>query len=854
MKRTSRAATILAGLASAAVLAGLVGPWGVGAAEAASLATPVITGPTDANPILKDVTLSWLSVPGAGSYDVEVGTDGQWSDTPTFSGSTGTSSLTLPVTLPHASYVWHVRAVNAQGHGAWSANGTFSRGWLDRPTLVAPIGGVALNTVPQFSWSAVPLASAYLLQVSTCPTFNDASPTTASRCDVAPTATPTASASPTDNHPTQDQTSPFVWSCYTTHLTVTPFTGVATQGEDNPGACVFSGLVPQAPLYWRVRAGDRYVGTAAITDTTPASTSGISHLPPATKPNDPNITSACPTAPSGGGSSASPSSTVTPSASPSASGAAGGGAATGCDPTHPLEFGAWSATESFSWSDIVTEGDYSTLPAITANPLPAAICPSDSHGPVCTDFPTLTWPQDCVAGLCASNYRIYVSLDAAYSNIVRIAETPGGAMSRVVSPPAMLSWTPTDDWRDSSVNRSYYYAIQPCTSEGCGAVTSRPPSFRKVTPALTQVSPVGGADASGNVQLQWQGLGDRLAQVSGSATSEASAYHLQIADADTNPSFDASGLLLDTTVDGARCANVGGAPFTDTAVQHAIESCDASSAFPASAQTNPFTGPDVMSYTTNQVLPDGNLIWRVQPVDGSGHKLPWSSAAAFVRDTDNPVVTMAPLTDVSVKPVFTVSFLEPVTGMSSSTLTLFPAVPAIVTVTSSKTATLVPTSPLAAGGSYQLMISSAVKDLSGHSPAAAGPVATVATTMDDPSPGITYRGAWGARFSSNALGGGYHRSVPTTTSQTTASARFFGTGIVVGGCAGPSNGVVDIYVDGVRYVHLDTYRSFTGCALVLGRITGLHRGFHQVQFRGVGTRSRASHGTAVGLDAFRSLP
>ncbi|MDP9101254.1 MAG: hypothetical protein M3N21_03800, partial [Actinomycetota bacterium] len=160
----------------------------------------------------------------------------------------------------------------------------------------------------------------------------------------------------------------------------------------------------------------------------------------------------------------------------------------------------------------------------------------------------------------------------------------------------------------------------------------------------------------------------------------------------------------------------------------------------------------------------------------------------------------------------------------------------------------------AAGGSYQLTLSPAIKDLVGHSAVPSGSVATVGLTLDDPSPGIVYAGNWAARFSSNALGGGYHRGLPTPGAQTSATASFFGSGVIVGACAGPGNGIVDLYIDGTRRARVDTYRSYSGCGVVIGRFYGLGRGLHRVQFRGVGLHQAASRGSAVGLDAFRALP
>jgi hypothetical protein len=237
----SRSRSRLAGLAALAVAAGALTPLAVGsssAAAAAAPAAPALLGPLSAGPVVKDVVLDWRSVGEADSYVVELGTDDDWSDDPVHTEKTVATELALPAWLPHASYLWRVAAVDDGVQGAWSRNGTFTRGWRSRPELLSPAVGAAVAGRPTFSWTPVPGASAYQFQVSSSATFSGGSPL--------------------DADPANDQASPKVDTCYTTRTELTPFSGRAS-GQEQAGPCVFSVLGSGSTVYWRVRAIDRYV-------------------------------------------------------------------------------------------------------------------------------------------------------------------------------------------------------------------------------------------------------------------------------------------------------------------------------------------------------------------------------------------------------------------------------------------------------------------------------------------------------------------------------------------------------------------------------------------------------------------
>ncbi len=812
--------TCLAGLAGAAVVAGVLTP-GVAAAQTApaspspsptgsasasasagataspsagtakdapgrELPAPRVVGPRDAlSPAAltyrKHVVLDWEPVLGATGYRVEVGQDENWADVPVLEQDVVSTELTLPLGLPHASYLWRVSSLDGSTHGAWS-EGSFTKQWTDTPTPLGPNGPVTGR--PTFSWSPVADASAYELQISTSPTFGD-------------------------SRPTETQASPQVDTCFTSHTRVTPFTGVLSVDEDNPGACVFSLLGTGEQRYWRVRALDRVVEGGAEGATKPASSEGISHLPPNSSPAD--IASACPGATPV--PTVAPVGAATPTASPSPTPAANGekGEASGCTPTHEGEKGSWSATTPFGARyPSVPLVDYRTLDrpsvhTVESDPRSAPVCPSGT----CVDVPTLTW--DAVPG--ASRYRVYVALKPTYDNIVRVVET------------SATEWTATDTWRDNAAGASYYYVVQPCTVEGCGGVTPTPPSFRKssraVVPVLTPVSAAGAVLKAGDVPLAWTSLASRVRAVEGgescgsydarvacwTPTLEASSYRVQVTAADDT--FFQRTLVDDAEVDGTR-----------------------------------YVSPET-------VYPTGSYRWRVQPVDPSGHALAWSEPGSFVVDATPPTATVTggPRVDAPL----TVRFSEPVRGVSGSSVTLVPAAAAALRVAlDGRSATLVPARTFTPGQTYTVRLGSGIADVAGNTLVPVTGTAAMDKLVDDGSRALAYAGAWGARSASNAVGGGFRVSTPAMKAQTAATVTLAGKGALVTGCVGPAGGMMDVWVDGSKRGRVDTYRSFSGCGVRLARVA-LPDGVHRVQVRGVGLKRAASKGTTVSLDAVTAL-
>ena len=789
--RRPRAAARRAGIAavSTALLAGGLAPLVAGGAEAASLLPgPTVVGPSEATSVLKEVVLDWAPTVGATSYVVQVGTDQEWSDAPTLALTTVATRLTLPASLPHASYMWRVAAVGAGGQGRWSTNGTFSRGWGDQAGPLTPAEGTAVGPDagrPTFSWTPVPTASEYQLQVSTSRFFDAPFRTTAT-----------------------DKTE----ACFTTRTSVTPFTGQANAKNDGAGECVFTLLGTGEVRYWRVRPLDHVVDGAAEVDTSPIVDEGINSQPPQQEP-DSLDTSACSiprvaasASPSTSGSpspSASPSAAPSPSgsASPSATPSASPSAAAGgpCEPANTTEKGPWSTTTSFSAAYAGAAPDesrrFERLAAVNSPALSSDVCAAA----VCRDFPTVSWPA--VPG--ASRYRLYVALDSRYDNIQAIVETSG------------LQWTPTDQWRESTAGAAYYVVVQPCTTTGsqagCGAVGA-PTTFRKSSPKLAPTAPAEDvALPGGEVVLSWQGASQALAASTGRpATSEAYAYHVQVS-TPANPDFLTAGLVDDATVDST----------------HHV--------------------------SATKTYGDGQFLWRVQAVDASGHKLPFSAVRAFSRDATPPTFTVTPAT-TSVNGPVKVSFSEPVVGVSASTVTLAGASASLAVSADRRTATLTPRTRLRPGALHGVSVTAAVTDPAGNPVVARTVGVRVNPVADDRSPSVLLAGTWARLGASNAVAGTYSRSVPTSRAWAVASVVMSGRGFDVKGCVGPTNGIVEVWVDGVRVQRFDAYRSFSGCGVTFARTTFVKGpGVHRVEVRGTGAKSARSKGTTFGIDAISAI-
>jgi hypothetical protein len=758
-------------------------------AVSAPLAAPQSLSPDDGgsaypHAVLKTVTLSWSAVSGATGYRVQVGTDSTWSDDNaiSFTQDVAQTSVTLPVSLPHATYVWRVAALKGSTVGHWSSEegqaqseAEFTRGWRDLPVQGSVVWSGAR---PVFAWSPVAGATGYELEISSQP-FPAPGPSTA-----APDTTP----SPV----TRTQAPEVDVTCFTPRTRFTTYQSVDGDGAKSSLAdCSFTAPAAGTTLYWRVRALDKWQGAPASGPTKPVSQSGISYLPPVSDTNPAsNITTDCPNQAT---ASASPSASASATASPSASASPSAAPVQACSsPSDDTEIGDWTTGASFSWSPTGgTAVALSTVPTDSLAQDPSGLCTvstttGTAEKATCSDFPTISWNG---ASSTYDRYRLYIGLDDQFTNIQAILET------------SAHEWTPPTSWRDSSPSTSYYYVVQGCNATACGPVTSTPPSFRKVTP---RSNTTGTPAVRGLLRLDWQSYADDLAAATSKAAPEdAWYYHVQVATSD-HPSYDA-------TVDDAKV--------------------------------------DQNFYIPTKDLGDGSFVWRVQAVDSAGNTLPWSKSQAFVRDTTPPrAVSASPSAGIGVRQAVKVTFSEPVTGVSASTLTAVAdgvSTPVSVSVASDgRSATLSPSRGWVAGASYVTRVSPSVRDAVGNSAVASGPSFSVTKTVDDSSGGLAFGAGWSTLRSTNAHGGTFHRSA---TGGAGLTMSFHGSTAVVYGCLGPNNGYASITVGSVTK-KFSLYRSYSGCNVRVAVLTGLGGGTHSARVTVLGSHPSASKGNSVDVD------
>jgi len=149
------------------------GPWsdewsfetGTGA-----LGAPVLISPSDkAQGVSTNPILMWVTSPGAQSYAVQYSTDRNFrKDVVEISGIV-TSMTSLEELTPEETYFWRVMARDSSRQSEWSVEFSFETGTgkLGAPSPIAPAdGATGVSLVPTLSWSEMPGASTYGVQVA----------------------------------------------------------------------------------------------------------------------------------------------------------------------------------------------------------------------------------------------------------------------------------------------------------------------------------------------------------------------------------------------------------------------------------------------------------------------------------------------------------------------------------------------------------------------------------------------------------------------------------------------------------------------------------------------------------------
>ncbi len=133
--------------------------------EAPTLLEPP-NGPTTFTP-----TFLWTAVQGAGQYTLEYATDTAFTAELTRLTTNNTSYTPVDDLENDKNYYWRVRAVSGISVGPWSEVRQFVKQWYLQPVLLTPTNSYTYVHEPFFSWTPVPGARAYRIEIHTSPSF-----------------------------------------------------------------------------------------------------------------------------------------------------------------------------------------------------------------------------------------------------------------------------------------------------------------------------------------------------------------------------------------------------------------------------------------------------------------------------------------------------------------------------------------------------------------------------------------------------------------------------------------------------------------------------------------------------------
>lgn len=112
-------------------------------------------------------TFRWTAVEGAKNYRLEYTTDENCDYSQGDSFETNNPSYTPTNTFSNdARYCWRVRAQSGLSVGEWSETWYFTKHWYIAPTLLTPTNNYKYGLYPVYSWTPVPGASRYKIEIS----------------------------------------------------------------------------------------------------------------------------------------------------------------------------------------------------------------------------------------------------------------------------------------------------------------------------------------------------------------------------------------------------------------------------------------------------------------------------------------------------------------------------------------------------------------------------------------------------------------------------------------------------------------------------------------------------------------
>jgi hypothetical protein len=755
-------------------------------AAAGSIPAPVLTAPADNTTTpLKDVVLKWDSVSGASKYQVQVSPNGEWTNnTVTLAGNgvTVATVFEMPISLPHASYFWRVRAQVGGSWGPYATPREFLREW-DAPITIL---NAPDNNDPTVVWAPVQDASVYEISFSTAPDF--------------------------DKSKTE--------SCLTNNTSFTPY-GLETASEKATGDCFGEGdLTDGKAYYWRLIPLDDTTAPAISADT---ANDPAFECAAASPECDADYFVSTPLAfvfgaPAAGATAPDPFTPVTGLTTTWHSTSIVG---TACDSTS-----ACPTTPTFSW-DPVTDANYYQV-QIYHDP-----AMSNVYRVFNTAWPELT-PRDSffdaqaghayywrvVAGTCENSATDKTCAKTAASSAT--ASCPSGSGS---SGPTISDVSPSSVQGGTSATITLTgtnFQNPPCVEGGGDGSISDVVWVSATEVQFTYNAPT--ADATVNFDV-----------VNPDGAKSASSPELTVNGGSKINFYEKSALESFDKLSGSvpltspsTNATVHGRSITfnwgDFQANGGQGSYDARNYELQVSKSSTFTSTvinhndiDLTQYTDpSGALADGNYFWRVAPIDESGNLLTWSATHDFAVDATGPSVRLTTKSGVGLHGPLKIHFSEPIDGVSASTVRIVArgtghaAAGKITATADPRNFTFTPSKPLVTGQTYVLSLSSSLVDSNGnHAVVTGGGVRTTLVAKDN-SPGWSFSSGWHRMSASGARSG----NVKVATAGHSASIVVVGTTARLYGCKAPNMGKITVTVGG-HSTTVNEHQSFTRCGFVL---------------------------------------
>ena len=115
-------------------------------------------------------TFRWTAVRGANAYRLDYSTNSDVSNPITI--FTPNTTFTPSTTLPNdKNYYWRVRAISGVSQSDWSPTWDFLKQWYIVPVLLTPTNNFTHVRLPFFSWTPVPGANYYQIELDTNTSF-----------------------------------------------------------------------------------------------------------------------------------------------------------------------------------------------------------------------------------------------------------------------------------------------------------------------------------------------------------------------------------------------------------------------------------------------------------------------------------------------------------------------------------------------------------------------------------------------------------------------------------------------------------------------------------------------------------